>query len=139
LKQNKRKDASNNTYVLCELDAGIGSRTMEIMIKTNGKFECIQNENQICFQLSGEIDHHNAVAMRSDMDKILILNHPSELCLDLSGIDFMDSSGLGLIMGRYTIMKKLGGTTVIKNPSARVKRILKLSAIERIIKIEEDK
>jgi stage II sporulation protein AA (anti-sigma F factor antagonist) len=109
------------------------------MIKTTGKFECIQKENEISFKLSGEIDHHNAVAIRSDMDKILVTHRPSKLYLDLSGIDFMDSSGLGLIMGRYTLMKKFGGVTVIKNPAPRVIKILKLSAIERLIKIEEDK
>lgn len=109
------------------------------MIKTNGKFECVQNEKEVSFKLHGEIDHHNAVAIRSDMDKIIVMQKPQKLCLDLSGIDFMDSSGLGLIMGRYTLMKKLGGVTVLKNPAPRVLKILKLSAIERIIKIEEDK
>ena len=54
----------------------------------------------------------------------------------LSKIDFMDSSGIGLIMGRYARMQKLGGALKIKDPSERVERICRLAGLERIVSIE---
>ena len=59
--------------------------------------------------------------------------------LDLSGLDFMDSSGLGLIMGRHTLMSSLGGTLTVRRPNERVVRIFKLAGLERIVTVEEGK
>jgi len=61
---------------------------------------------------------------------------PCKLILDLSAVDFMDSSGLGLILGRYSVMKSIGGELVVLNPTAGVMKILSLAGAERIIKIE---
>ena len=61
--------------------------------------------------------------------------------LDLSGIDFMDSSGIGLIMGRYTKMKAIGGELSILDPNDRILKIFKMAGLEKIVSIEytEDK
>ena len=88
-------------------------------------------------KLKGDIDHHSAVAIRSGMDSLLYKIRPRRLYLDLSGVDFMDSSGLGLIMGRFALMQKLGGSFCILNPNARVSKILELSGIGRMIQTEE--
>ena len=63
--------------------------------------------------VSGEIDHHTAVSVRNGIDAVLFEKRPRRLVLDLSAVGFMDSSGLGLIMGRFSVMKELGGDLVV--------------------------
>ena len=60
-------------------------------------------------KLRGEIDHHSAVAVRSAIDDMIRSKRPGKLIIDMSAIELMDSSGLGLIMGRYALMKEIGG------------------------------
>ena len=86
---------------------------------------------------NGEIDHHSARSLRERIDNEMYSNRPSVMILDLSGIDFMDSSGLGLIMGRYALMQKIGGELSLISPNERIMKILKLAGLDRIIKIEE--
>ena len=58
--------------------------------------------------LSGELDHHAAGTIREQVDHAVERYHPRELTLDFSGVGFMDSSGIGLVMGRYRLMKLAG-------------------------------
>ena len=90
-------------------------------------------------KLKGDIDHHSAVAVRSGIDTLLYKIRPRRLYLDLSGVDFMDSSGLGLIMGRYALMKEIGGDVIVAEPTAGVERVLKLAGLERVVRIERAK
>lgn len=87
--------------------------------------------------VNGEIDHHSAKALREEIDATLISKKPQTLILDLKDVSFMDSSGLGLILGRYTKMKELGGHLKISNPSAGAARVLRLAAADKIIPIEQ--
>ena len=86
-------------------------------------------------KLRGEIDHHSAVAVRSAIDDMIRTKRPSELIIDMSAVDFMDSSGLGLIMGRYNTMREIGGSVKVYDPTPSTEKIMKLGGIERIIKI----
>lgn len=90
----------------------------------------------LCIRIKGDIDHHSAVAIRTGMDSLLYKMRPKRLYLDLSAVDFMDSSGLGLIMGRYALMKELGGDLVVKNPCPGVERVIKLAGLERFVRVE---
>lgn len=85
--------------------------------------------------LSGEIDHHTAKNLRSELDKFVITMQPEILAIDFSNITFMDSSGIGLIIGRYKLLKECGGQLEIHSPQPYIRRVLKLSGIERIVKI----
>ena len=86
--------------------------------------------------LQGEIDHHSVRALREEIDEKISEISPRELVLDLSRIGFMDSSGLGLILGRYNKMKDVGGTLKIADPGSGALRVLKLSAADKLIPIE---
>lgn len=90
----------------------------------------------LCIRIKGDIDHHSAVAMRTGMDSLLYKTRPKRLYLDLSSVDFMDSSGLGLIMGRYALLKELGGDLVVKNPCPGVERVIRLAGLERFVRVE---
>ena len=89
-------------------------------------------------KLIGEIDHHSAVNVRSDIDGLIFDLRPQKVVLDLSEISFMDSSGLGLIMGRYALIKDLGGSLSLRAPTVAVMKILSLAGMERMIKIEKN-
>lgn len=90
-------------------------------------------------KLMGEIDHHSAVSVRADIDGLMFDLRPKKVVLDLSEISFMDSSGLGLIMGRYSLIKELGGTLSLRAPTVAVMKILTLAGMERMITIEKSK
>ena len=101
--------------------------------------DCIKEKTDgqtLTVVLSGELDHHNAVKFRTEIDRMIQSKKPTVLVLDVEHIDFMDSSGLGLIMGRYHNVQVYGGKLVLKNPSEAILKICRLSGIGRFVKIE---
>ena len=108
-----------------------------MIIKKGCNFESDFCDGTLRISLVGEIDHHSAVSVRTAIDEKLYSLRPKRMVMDLSRIDFMDSSGLGLIMGRYALVEKLGGKFSISEPSDRVMRVLELAGLGRIIKIEK--
>ena len=107
------------------------------MIKRNHAFCATVHDGTLRVVLEGEIDHHSAVATRGEIDRLICENRPKRLELELSRIGFMDSSGLGLVMGRYSLMRDLGGELVVLDPSPAIWRIFKLAGMDRLIRIEE--
>ncbi|MBQ9808942.1 MAG: STAS domain-containing protein [Ruminococcus sp.] len=96
----------------------------------------IKNENgRPIARLSGEIDHHNAREIRTELDRFIISAQPKEMVIDMKNITFMDSSGIGLIMGRSKLIKEWGGRLEVREPQPYIRRVLKLSGIERIVKV----
>lgn len=79
--------------------------------------------------LSGEIDHHAAQALRREIDVQIDTRMPELLTLDFSGVTFMDSSGVGLILGRGRHIAALGGRLTVQNPPSTVRRMLELAHI----------
>ena len=104
--------------------------------KRRGGYESDFSGGLLVVRILGEIDHHSAVEMRAGIDEEIFETRPEKLILDLSAVDFMDSSGLGLILGRYAAVQKSGGDLVVLNPNHGVMKILRLAGAERIIKIE---
>ena len=107
------------------------------MIKEDKKFLYKMDGGVLEVKLMGEIDHHSAVSVRSDIDGLIFDLRPQKVVLDLSEISFMDSSGLGLIMGRYALIKDFGGTLSLRAPTVAVMKILTLAGMERMIKIDK--
>ena len=94
------------------------------------------NKNKFLFvYLSGEIDHHSAIDIRMEIDKKISQLKPKKLILDYSDITFMDSSGIGLIMGRHRLMKSIAGETEVTNVPPKMYKVVKLSGIEKIGKV----
>ena len=104
--------------------------------KRRSGYESNFSNGLLVVRINGEIDHHSAVEMRTGIDGEIFERRPEKLILDLSGVEFMDSSGLGLILGRYATVQKVKGELVVLNPNDRVIKILKLAGAERIIKVE---
>ena len=82
--------------------------------------------------LSGEIDHHTAAEFRESIDREAEMVRPELLVLDFGGIGFMDSSGIGLIMGRYKNAAAYGGTVRVVNAPPMIQRMMKLAGIGRL-------
>lgn len=94
------------------------------MLKTDYK------NNTLTAYIEGEIDHDSAVKIRTQVDGAAQSLRPRILCLDFSNVSFMDSSGVGLVMGRYRQMKLLGGTLKVVNIPDRMYRIFAMSGLE---------
>ncbi|MBR4111893.1 MAG: STAS domain-containing protein [Ruminiclostridium sp.] len=89
--------------------------------------------------LSGEIDHHSAAEMRYFIDGELERSMPSVVVFDFSEVDFMDSSGIGLVMGRLRVISGWGGKAVIENPRPNIRKMLKLAGLEKLTGQEQKK
>lgn len=106
------------------------------MSKQNCSLEFKTEGERLVVLICGEIDHYGAVSVRVGIDGEISRLRPRATVLDLSAIDFMDSSGIGLIMGRYAKMQSIGGELIIRSPSERVEKIIKLAGLLKIVKIE---
>lgn len=82
--------------------------------------------------LSGELDHHTAASARLAIDMAVDAKCPCELYLDFSGVTFMDSSGVGLVMGRYRILREYGATLYIANCRGSVRKVMLLSGMNKL-------
>ena len=85
--------------------------------------------------VQGEIDHHSAVGIRTEIDRRIQKDKPDVLRLDYSNVTFMDSSGIGLIMGRYKLMSAYSGQIEVVNVPVNMARVVRLSGIEKLGKI----
>lgn len=96
-----------------------------------------QDDVMTCI-IRGDVDHHSARPIRAQIDEALYQKRPSRMEMDLSHVDFMDSSGLGLILGRFSKASEIGTEFVLRNPNAGVTKILDIAGIGRMIKIERN-
>lgn len=79
--------------------------------------------------LAGEIDHDAAQSLRLEIDDSLVCHTPHTLVMDFSGVGFMDSSGVGLILGRQRRVKALGGRIRVQHAPRQLRRVLDLAQI----------
>lgn len=87
--------------------------------------------------LKGELDHHSAREMREAIDNAVELNMPTLLVIDFENVSFMDSSGIGLVMGRYRNLVKTGAQLHIEGTSPQIYKMMKLAGIEKLARLEE--
>ena len=95
-------------------------------------------ENCLTIFVPKELDHHNAERIRKKSDRIIEKNHIKCVIFDFEDTNFMDSSGIGVIMGRYKLIYLLGGEVWAVNTNERMKKILTMSGVTRIIQIYEE-
>ena len=96
-------------------------------------------EKSVTAYISGEIDHHNAAKLRNDIDEAVESSYPEVLILDFGGVTFMDSSGIGLVMGRYKLMKNISGKVFIENAPRFIKKVFKMAGIEKLLSEERER
>lgn len=89
--------------------------------------------------LTGELDHHSTLCVRTDIDHAMEVYRAKHLVLDFSGVGFADSSGIGMIMGRYNKVKEKSGRIVLCGCSPYMKKILEMAGIFTIIPEASDR
>ncbi|WP_078380106.1 anti-sigma F factor antagonist [Sutcliffiella halmapala] len=94
-------------------------------------------QNVLCVRLAGELDHHTAENLREQASTIIQKQQITHIILNLEQLSFMDSSGLGVILGRYKQIKNNGGEMVVCSISPAVKRLFEMSGLFKIIRLEE--
>ena len=92
----------------------------------------------LILRVTEEIDQCVADRIRRKLDNEIEIYSPKKVIFDFGGIEFMDSSGIGMVLGRYKLVKMLGGNFEIVNVNKRLKKIFDMSGVSRIIDIKED-
>jgi len=89
-------------------------------------------------RVKGEMDMATAEQMRQSIDNRLQQDKTQYLLLDLSGVSFIDSSGIGVILGRYRYFNRIGGKMAIVKPQVTVRRVLETAGIPKLIPVAEN-
>lgn len=93
---------------------------------------------RLTIHLPAEVDHHNAEELKKEADRLLQKKNIRCIVFDFGSTGFMDSSGIGMIMGRYKNIRFMGGTVIATHVSERIRRILTMSGIYKVIDIYEE-
>lgn len=97
------------------------------------------NEKKLLkLQITEEIDHCMAEKIRNKADFEIQKYMPQKIVMDFDNVSFMDSAGIGMILGRYKTAKLVGGTLNLSNVKPEIKKVLEMSGILKIIPITED-
>ena len=98
---------------------------MEVYIDFEGR--------SMVFRLIGELDEHSAEFVRRRLDSSISENSFDAVIFDLSRLSFMDSTGIGVVIGRYKLIRKQNKPVYVRNPSPTVDKIFKMSGLYEII------
>lgn len=96
--------------------------------------QILVGEDEVTVYLSGEIDHHNVKTMRCRIDGVVERTLPRLLRLDFGGVEFMDSAGIGLILGRYRLITDLQGRLELSGLPPHIGKVVQLSGIDRLLR-----
>lgn len=91
---------------------------------------------RLTITLSGEIDHHNAVALRLEADEAIQMSSASVVRIDFNDVTFMDSSGIGFVLGRYRVAESYGASIEVVNLSGRLYSMMKLAGLEKLVTLK---
>ena len=112
-------------------EAGKHNKGSQIIREEGTIYEIYQR--CMIIRLSEELDHHNAVRIREKADKLIDRNNIKHIIFDFTAAGFMDSAGIGVIMGRYRKVIFIGGKTAVTNVNPTVDRIFRISGLYKII------
>lgn len=102
----------------------------------NLEIECMPDT--VVARLIGDIDHHEAKSIREAIDEAVTRSGAAELELDFKDVSFMDSSGIGLVMGRYKLMEEMGGTLRLVNVASHLKKVMVIAGLDNLFPIGRD-
>jgi len=91
------------------------------------------HKNVLYISLDGELDHHTAEYTRQHLDAAMAQTVAGQIIIDLANLRFMDSTGIGVLIGRYKMMKSRSIPIYISNPSNQAERIFKMTGLYQIM------
>lgn len=109
-------------------------QTQEDLLHTD--YIYMVNNDKLIIRMNAELDHHLAEEMREVIDETIDERGVKHIVFDFTRVDFMDSAGIGLIMGRYKKIRNMGDITII-GVRESVRRILLISGLHKIVNIYE--
>ena len=92
----------------------------------------LEDKDSLTVFIHSDVDHHSARSMREQIDRRLFESRPRVLVIDFSGVEFMDSSGLGLILGRAEKASALNTEVHLSGVSPSLMKLIRLSGLERV-------
>ena len=96
-----------------------------------------EKDKLLLLEITEEIDHHTSEKIRRKADYEITRYMPRKVIFDFGNVTFMDSAGIGMVLGRYKMMKMLGGSIEMKNVSPMLKKIFEMSGLTKICPIKE--
>ena len=96
--------------------------------------QSIRDGNSVIVRLAGELDHYCAQSIRRELDSLIADRTVRWLILDFSHLQFMDSSGIGVILGRYRQLRDRGGQVGVVHMNEHIARIFHMSGMDRVIR-----
>ncbi|MBR5157010.1 MAG: anti-sigma F factor antagonist [Clostridia bacterium] len=100
---------------------------MDIKLQTKG--------STLIASLSGELDHHSAKAVKDMIETAIVNKSAQNMVFDLTNLTFMDSSGIGLMIGRYKLITSIGGKVCIVSKSKTLNRLISMSGLTKLMDI----
>ncbi len=97
-----------------------------------------EEEKKLYVFLDEELDIHSCRVLRNIIDSYIIKYEPAEFIMDFSRVTFMDSSGIGLLLGRYNLIKLLDSKMTVVNVDSNIKRIIELSSVGKVITLRSE-
>ena len=95
----------------------------------------LEKDKTLLVEITEEIDHHTTDKMRRKIDDDITRYMPRKVIFDFNKVSFMDSAGIGMVIGRYKMVNMLGGTTQMKNVKESIRKIFEMSGVSKIIPI----
>ena len=95
---------------------------------------CTEQDRTLTARLAGEIDHHAAKEIMAELAEQIDAALPEHLVLELSGVTFMDSSGIAVLLNAWRRMGQLKGTVEVRQVPEQAQRVLQAAGLERLLK-----
>ena len=95
-------------------------------------------ERTVTLMITGELDHHTLRDISRELGQIIDIYLPKRLVFDMSAVRFMDSSGIGIIMGRYRKIACFGGQIYAIHADRQIRRIIGISGLKKVLHIIEE-
>ncbi len=99
----------------------------------------VDKDKLLLFEITEEIDHHTTEKIRRKMDNEIQRYMPKRTVFDFDKVTFMDSAGIGMLIGRYKVARMLGGSVELINVSPGIKKIFEMCGVLKIIPIVDNK
>lgn len=92
-------------------------------------------DNCLCIKMPEEVDHHKSEDICRNADHYILESDVSRVVFDFEDTRFMDSSGIGILIGRYKLISCFGGKVYAVHPGRQIRRMLEISGLQRIVEI----
>lgn len=98
---------------------------------------CLEEGRTVTARVTGEIDHHAARVLMTELGNRVDAAMPRELTLDLGGVSFMDSSGIAVVLRTWKRMREFGGSMKLQNVPPQAGKVLRAAGVDKLLPFEE--